>query len=332
MKYTPSISDSLRYGFAVGRVRVLETKLLKRSHFERLLAAADFDEQRRILSETAYGGYLENATDVEDVETALNKVLRDLQVDFLGSANLPEPVVEFFRVSRDYDELRGLLKAEAYDIPASELLSGAGSVCVDDLSCNRLPSALAEAYARLRSRASNEDGDLQADMIDSAVDQELYSQIAELADASRSDFIREIGRIMVDVANTKVFARTRLAELSASDASRHLLSGGSIPRERFIALYRLPAEEAAGRLATLSPLRGVDPEALLDPGRFDVLADMVISRHLARARMVAVGPEPVVAYILMRRAEVTVLRTLLAGKLAGVCRDVLRTRLRDVMS
>lgn len=331
MKYTTAISDSLRYGFAVGRTRVLETRLLKRSHFERLLAASDFAEQRRILSETTYGGYLENAVDVEDVEAALNKVLRDLQVDFLGSANLPEPVVEFFGVKRDYDELRGLLKAEAFGIAPQELLSGAGSLCIEDLVCNRLPAPMAQAYERLRDAASNEEEELQADMIDHAVDAELYAQITELADRSKSDYIRELGRVMVDVANTKVFVRTRLAGLAANEAARHLLPGGSIPTERFIALYRLGAEEAAARLATLGPLRGLDSEALLDPGRFDVLADMVVARHLQRARMVAVGPEPVVAYILMRRAEVTVLRTLLAGKLAGVSRDVLRTRLRDVM-
>lgn len=331
MRYTTAISDSLRYGFAVGRVRVLQTRLLTRSHFERLLAASDFAEQRRILSETAYGGYLENASDVEDVEAALNKVLRDLQVDFLGSANLPESVVEFFSVRRDYDELRGLLKAEAFGIEPDDLVSGAGSVCVEDLMCNRLPLPLAEAYERLRARSSDEDGELQADRIDDVVDAELYERISDLADRSKSAYIREIGRVMVDVANTKVFVRTRLAGLSANEAARHLLGGGSIPTDRFIALYRLPAEEAAARLSCLGPLRGLDPEALLDPGRLDVLADMVIARHLSRARMVAVGPEPVVAYILMRRAEVTVLRTLLAGKLAGVSRDVLRTRLRDVM-
>ncbi|MHB9004489.1 MAG: V-type ATPase subunit [Coriobacteriia bacterium] len=331
MRYTTPISDSLRYGFAVGRVRVLETRLLKRSHFERLLAANDFAEQRRILSETAYGGYLENAADVEDVEVALNKVLRDLQIDFLGSANLPEPVVEFFGVRRDYDELRGLLKAEAFGIAPDELLSGAGSLCVEDLMCSRLPGPMAETYERLRDKAVNDDDELQADMIDTVVDAELYERIAELADRSKSSYIQELGRVMIDVANTKVFVRTRLAGLSANDAARHLLQGGSIPVDRFVALYRLPAEEAAARLVTLSPLRGLDPEALLDPGRFDVLADMVIARHLQRARMVAVGPEPVVAYILTRRAEVAVLRTLLAGKLAGVSRDVLRTRLRDVM-
>jgi V/A-type H+-transporting ATPase subunit C len=46
--------------------------------------------------------------------------------------------------------------------------------------------------------------------------------------------------------------------------------------------------------------------------------------------MVAIGPEPVIGYVYARRAEVTTLRMLLIGKLAGVSTDLLRTRLKDV--
>jgi V/A-type H+-transporting ATPase subunit C len=87
------IADPKRYGFAVGRVRVLETRLLGRSTFERLLDAHSFREQLRILSETPYGVYLEGVTTAEGVEAALDGSLRDLYNDFLEQANLPEDIV-----------------------------------------------------------------------------------------------------------------------------------------------------------------------------------------------------------------------------------------------
>ncbi|MDT8369066.1 MAG: hypothetical protein RQ745_07650, partial [Longimicrobiales bacterium] len=71
-------------------------------------------------------------------------------------------------------------------------------------------------------------------------------------------------------------------------------------------------------------------EALADPERFDVVADALVVQKLHGARRVAIGPEPVVAYVMQRKFEASMLRMLLIGKIAGVSTDVLRMRLRDV--
>lgn len=330
MTQTVSIKDPLRYGFAVGRVRVLETRLLKHSHYVRLLDAADFGEQRRVLSETPYGAYLDDASTADDIELALDRALADLLGDFLGSANLPEAVVEYFRVGEEYNDLRGLLKAEALGIPPADLVGGAGSVSIGDLAAGRLPASLAAALRLIRAQATTTEDELRIELIDPAVDAGLYRAIARLAAASGNDYLREIARVTADLANIKIFVRMRVKELPVADAMRLFVEGGSIPHERFIALYRLSAEEAAQRLTAVGALRGVDPVALFDPARFDVVADRVVARQLARARMVAVGPEPVVAYVLTRRAEIATVRTLLIGRFVGAPRDLLRSRLRDV--
>ena len=68
---TTRIRDDVRYGYAVGRVRVLEGRLLQRPTFERLLDAPDLREQKRILAETHVGRYLESVESAEDVERGL---------------------------------------------------------------------------------------------------------------------------------------------------------------------------------------------------------------------------------------------------------------------
>ncbi|HSK48512.1 MAG TPA: V-type ATPase subunit, partial [Coriobacteriia bacterium] len=87
--------DSLRYGFAVGKVKVLETRTLDASAYERLLDAPSFAEQKRLLSETPYGRYLEDAETPDDVEHALDEALENFY-GFLKAAALPEPVMRFF--------------------------------------------------------------------------------------------------------------------------------------------------------------------------------------------------------------------------------------------
>jgi vacuolar-type H+-ATPase subunit C/Vma6 len=44
--------------------------------------------------------------------------------------------------------------------------------------------------------------------------------------------------------------------------------------------------------------------------------------------MAAAGSEPVIGYVMARQAEVTMVRTLLIGRMSGVPSEVLRRRLR----
>lgn len=330
MAYTRTIADPIRYGFAVGRVRVLETRLLNRSHFERLLDAPSFAEQRRILSETVYGGYLEDAVTAEDVEVALDRALLDVYQDFLETANLPGPMVHFFRVQHDFENLRGILKAETVGIPAAELLNDLGSVPAADFLTDDLPAWLRPIERRVRDAIGEIDDPARADLVDPAVDAEMYRELTELAQDSPSVHIRDIARLGADLANVKAFLRTRARNMPAAEAARFFVPGGEIPVDRFVALYRMPLEDAAVQLVALPLLRGTDPVALADPGRIDVIADRILARRLRGALMVAIGPEPVIGYVYARRAEVTTLRMLLIGKLAGVGTDMLRSRLRDV--
>jgi V/A-type H+-transporting ATPase subunit C len=324
------IHDPLRFGFAVGRVRVLETRLLKRSTYERLLDASSFAEQRRILSETVYGSYLESAQTAEDVERVLDRAQLDVYRDFLETANLPEPIVAYFRTQHDFENIRGMLKAEALGIDATELLNDLGSVEAERFLAGSLPAPVDRIVRSIRAGATAEDGTLRADAIDPAVDARLFAELLEIAAESGYEHLVDLARVGVDIANVRVFVRTRLRSAPVAEAQRFFIAGGTLPLERFVEWYRLPLADAAARLGQLPVLRNLDSEALADPGRFDVVADSAAARVLAGAAMVPVGPEPVVAYVMARRAEITMLRTLLIGRLAGVATDVLRGRLRGV--
>lgn len=330
MARTHVIGDPIRYGFAVGRVRVLETRLLARSHFERLLDAPSFVEQKRVLSETVYGGYLEAATTADDVERAIDHALVDVYRDFLESANLPTSMVKFFRTQHDFENLRGMLKAEAVGEPAGDMLNDLGSIPAEHFLNGTLPARMAKVERKVRAAIELDDESLPADLVDPAVDAEMYAELAAVANESPSEHIREIARLGADLANIKAFLRTRLRNMPVADAERFFVPGGDVPLKRFIAMYRLPVADAAAQLAALPALRAPDPSALLDPGRIDVLADVALARRLRGALMVAIGPEPVIGYMYARRAEAAMLRMLLIGKLAGVSADVMRARLRDV--
>ncbi|HSW41084.1 MAG TPA: V-type ATPase subunit [Patescibacteria group bacterium] len=326
------IADSLRYGFAVGRVRVLETRLLPRAIYERLIEARSLPEQRRILGETIYGGYLETAHTIEGIERGLDAALSDLYEGFLRRSNLPGPFVEFFLVRHEFENLKGRLKAEALGVSPAAMLTSLGGTPVEvyEGPSDKLPTRIRHAERRIRESLARDDGTLPPDEIEDAVDTELFRALEEIAGASRSAFVLDLFRLEADIGNARAFVRARARDIPVAEIRARFVPGGKVPITAFVSAYRLPLIEAAARLSATRLLPRLDLEAVADPARFDFEASRIVSRRVRASRMTAIGPEPVLGYIRERLAEVAALRVLLMGSLAGVPAANLRERLLDV--
>jgi len=323
------VADSVRYGVAVGKVRVLETRVLGAATYERLVDAATFAEQKRIISDTVYGTYLESSATADDVETGLDAALDDFY-RFLDEANLPVAVTHFFRVRYDFWNLRAALKARALGVASTGMLSSLGTVPADAFGdpLDGLPPMLGEV-ARALVPASGEPWPEVA-TIDAVVEQALFAELSRTARESKSAFLRSLAALNIDVANAKTAILAKRRGMPAAELASLLLEGGALPRKRVEELLELPADELVEGLAGHKALAGISANQLADPGLLDVAVDNLVVRFLRRARHVPVGPEPVVAYVMAREAEVVSVRTLLVGKLAGLSQDALRARLREL--
>ena len=63
---------------------------------------------------------------------------------------------------------------------------------------------------------------------------------------------------------------------------------------------------------------------------FELACDNAIAGYLADARRSSFGEECVIAYLAGQESELTAVRMILTGRLAGVSGDVIRERLRDL--
>ena len=341
-----AVRDSVRYGYAVGRVRVLQTRIFGAGTYERLVDAPDFAEQRKILSDSVYGRYLEGAESADGVEAALQSAMEGFY-GFLDVAGLPGPVVRFFRVRHDYANLRAVLKARALGAPLDEMLVPFGTVTPEVAAgpTEGLPAflrsvAVAVAQATTPAGATErEDDDARAEvlgdatstvgLIDGVVEAALFADLRRTARAARSPFLRGLARLLIDVANAKTVLRARRRGLPPDALNGVLQAGGSFDEAWLEELYAAPIEDLAAALAAVPGLRGVITEDLLDPSALDVSTDNLVVKYLKRARVAATGPDPVIAYVFAREAEVVAVRMLLIGKLAGLDEAALRRRLRD---
>lgn len=323
------VRDAIRYGFAVGRVRVLETRLLGQPTFERLLDAPDFEEQRRILSDTWYGRYLESAGTTDGVESALDGALEDAY-GFLRTANLPDSVIGFFGARYDYRNLTAMLQVELLGVSPEgmfvERLGLTPAEVFEPGRPERLPKRLREVYERVRAI---EQASPDSETIGRLVDEAMFADLLTYAKSSKSRYLQGLARLMIDLANLRATVRARLRGRPPKEAAEQIVPGGGIPGARMLDLYDAPQEEIAAEASRHVVLRSMRPEELVDPSRLDVIADNVVVNYVRKARAVPVGPEPVIAYVMAREAEIGTLKLLLMGRLARIPSERLRERLRE---
>lgn len=324
-----AIRGAQRYGFAVGKVRVLQTRTVGAGTYERLLDAPTFSEQLRVLSDTLYGRYLEDAGTAEDVESGLERALDDFY-RFLDEANLPAPVVRFFRVRYDYANLRAVLKARALGVSTDGLVEDLGTVPADVVTgpVGGLPAFLGDVVTSLH--LDGVESERIIEVIDGGVEAALFADLVHTARQSKSSTLRELATLTVDVANARTAIRARRRGLKVSALTPMLYAGGAIRVSDIEKAYALSVEEFIGMLAASRALKGVTADELAADGGLDVVLDNLVARFVRHVRVVQFGPEPVIAYVMARETEVVAVRTLLIGRLAGLDREALRRRLRDL--
>lgn len=321
--------DAVRFGFACGKVRVLEDRVFGHDTYQRLLDAPTFEDQKRLLSDTPYGSSMAGVRTAEGVESAIAETLGGFYA-FLTEASLPDSVARFFRVRHDFDALRSALKSEALGIGAqigpAAALGTLGPAAFDGPLAS-LPAPFGAVALEARSIEGAEGGLLGA--IDALVDRAYFAEALRCAAESRSSFLVGLAGTMVDAANAKAVVRAKRGDMPVERLERMIVPGASLRPDRIGRLYAAPLAVVAERLGAMPAFRGVPAEDLSDISRLDIAAENAVVRYLRRARTVPVGPEPVVAYIASREAEAVAVRTVLMGRLAGLPAELLRSRLRE---
>lgn len=136
---------------------------------------------------------------------------------------------------------------------------------------------------------------------------------------------------MADAADVKVLMRAALSGATPRETAAMLVGTGRLDGPAFAArVATVPAQDLAAGIVATGLLPGTDPAALADLTMLDPALDSMTAALMRRARMAASGPEPVLGYVLAREAEALSLRAVLVGKLSGLDRETVRSRLRGV--
>ncbi|NLM47170.1 MAG: V-type ATP synthase subunit C [Firmicutes bacterium] len=328
-----------RYAYAVGRIKVMETRLLDRDRIERMVEAKSAEEALKVLSESEYSDYLAELADVHEYEKILSaellRIYRELRL-----LSPEEKIIAFFARKYDYHNLKVLFKAAHLKEQRPELLlPGLGNIPLEELvravsenDFRNLPLRMQEAAQKLVAKFAEDGFDPQ--LVDLWLDQALYAELADDVRKRKNKYLRDYFTSLVDLTNIKTFLRVRRLQRSKNFLAAVLLPGGSLDLLTMLDLSD-PLEVILDRLAS-TPYAQVVAEGVQlfqqtdTLTRYEKLADNFLLERVRQAKYVTLGPEPVIGYLLAKENEIKIIRIVLTGKINRLPVEEIRERLRDV--
>ena len=321
------------YLYISAMLRSRETRMLTREKAERMLDAPSFEESAKILADCGYEDMSQMSA--REIDQAL-AAHRDTVFKELAGLAPNETIVDVFRIKYDYHNAKVILKAEAMNSDESGLMSGSGRVAPQTMlaaynedRCRDLPGGLGAAMEEAKGVLARSANPQLADFV---LDKAYFAELAALAEQLDSEFLTGYVAILADSTNLKSAVRTLRMGKDADFMRQALVPGGNVSPARI-------AAAASGEgLASLFNTRLLKDAAALgaaavDGGTmtaFELACDNAVMAYMADAKLTAYGEEPVVAYMAAVENEITTIRMILTGRLAGIEPQVIRERLRDM--
>lgn len=252
----------LDYAYAVGRVRVLEKKLVQRAAFSEAAEEKDFPGAVKVV---------------------------------FDAGEFPEEMVNI----KDSDELDSFLEKEK----------------------EKLVSLVAEIL-------------LEKDVLRIFLEEKVPEKAFEISQRTGNSFIHDYLRHKIDLANLKVFCRLRYLGASKQKFEKLVLKGGFLDERILIQNFEATFSDVGERIQA-TPYqklwnRGVDSlqenETFVDLERG---IDDFMMTYLRKAKYIVFGPEPVFAYGVAKRHELSLLRFLGVGKLSEIPGGLLKQRISE---
>ena len=321
------------YLYISAMLRSRETRMLTREKAERMLDAPSFEESAKILADSGYEDMSQMSA--KEIDQALAR-RRDAVFGELAGLAPNETIVDVFRVKYDYHNAKVILKAEAMNSDESGLLSGSGRVAPQTMlaaynedRCKDLPGRLGAAMEEAKGVLARSANPQLADFV---LDKAYFGELDDLAKELDSSFLSGYVAVLADSTNLKSAVRTLRMGKDADFLRQALVPGGNVSCERIAAAASGEGLAAlfSGRLLKNAAALGA---AAVEGGTmtaFELACDNAVMAYMADAKLTAYGEEPVIAYMAAVESEITAVRMILTGRLAGISPEIIRERLRDM--
>ena len=322
-----------QYPYAVGRVRVMETRLLDRPKLERLLEAKNEEDVWRSLAETPYAGGANAGNHYEEEIIFQNrrKEVSDFLLKFAGE----DPLVKVFLWRDDLHNLKVCVKAETMKKDLRHLFLETGYFSVSliktawERKTNDLPFWILKAVSEARKGLEEK---LTSQEIDLTLDRCYFEEATRIISAVGSPIYVEIWKKTIDTNNFRNLVRSRIMKLTATQWEKVYIPGGTYSARTFQQLLELDDEMLSQWMenSTFAGLLKDDEKILNSLPRLEAAIDNYIYALWYEQKADPFMPSALIAYYLAVEQEVKMVRLILAAKRNGLSGEHLRERIRHV--
>ncbi len=318
----PSVGgDDFRYQYQTALVRVFETQMLTKGTLVDMANAEDFKQAAELLSGTEYAlpaGH--DSTVLEEILQLRRTAVRDLFDELI----VDKPIVRLFRSRDDYSNLRLAVRRAMTDRPIGTDYSPDGNVSPKQFeqvfaeeSYEVFPDYLQEATERA-VLAYYQNKDIR--QIDYAIDSAQSEHNLATARRIGSVFLFNLFRLQIDLTNLRTMLRLKFTGAAAAFFDeRVFLKGGFLEMDRLRHALDLPYE-GMGSLFFITPYYEAVEAGSSYLGtqksflKLEQRCDEYLLGYLRTTLEIMTGPQPIIAYLLMKEHEIRMVRLVLTAK------------------
>lgn len=321
------------YLFLSTRIRARENYLLTRERMDRMLEAATDADAVRVLAECGYPD-MPNV-DVDSINAAISAVRNDLFRELSDCA--PDPrMIDVFKIKYDYHNAKTLLKSEAMNADPSRLMVDVGRYEAKKLAeqfrekeYKNLSPMFAEALKEARDILGATRDPQQCDF---ALDKAYFREMEQMAKLVGSNFLLGYVQRQVDAANLKSVVRVLRMKKNSDYLKNVLFEGGTVSTRSLLKMAENGEKLENVYDSTPFARAAEEGQAAVAGGgltAFERACDNAVMAYVGGAKFVPFGEAVLVGYLAAKESELTAVRIIMTGRLAGLKADLIRERLRD---
>ena len=309
--------------------------MLNRERMDRMLTAPNYEEAAKILTDCGYEDM--SSAGMSELDGLLSKHRKKV-FDEIANQSPQIAAVDIFRLKYDYHNIKVLIKSEGAGVDGEHLFSNSGRIspkllaeAYNEERYSSLPDAMAAAIVDAKSTLARTGNPQTADF---DIDRVYFKELSSIGEKCGNAFVKGYVRILIDSANLRTAIRTVRMGKDQDFLMGALVPGGNLSMD-ILAQAIGSGGDGLTSVFTSSPLKdaaALGVEALRGGGMtaFELACDNGVSEYLSGAKLCPFGIESVVEYLYLLEGEITAIRMILTGQLAGISPELIRERLRDV--
>lgn len=330
--------DVMQFTQVIPRIRVLETRLLDKAKIDRMIDSNSAGEALKVLQETEYGNVMTNVKRAEDYEELLSSELKRIYHEAYDMSPV-KTLVDIMSIKYDYHNIKVILKGMFLQKDFYYMLISVGMVKIAKLKVSIDTNNLTDFNPIMRKgiEVAIEDFTAKVDpqRIDIILDKAMFEELIEIAKALEDGFTQKYVEALIDLTNIKSLLRVKKQNKSREFFLGVVINGGSIDNEKLVTLFNDAVENLPSKLAYTNYSEmlklGIDEYVVSGSSSLlEKLVDNYIMEMMKKAKMIAFGGEPLLAYIYAKETEIKIIRIIMVGKLNNITGEVIRGRLRDI--